>query len=575
MQVAARSAPEKMNAALFVLLRRMRLPLLVLIGVYAISVLGLVLIPGVGADGGPHRMDFFHAFYVISYTATTIGYGELPYRFTEGQRLWITFSMYLGVIGWLYAIGTLITLLQDPAIRNVTRETRFTNSVRRIAERFYVVCGYGDTGSLVVRAMTRFGLSAVVIDSDQDRTNELSLENLSVYVPGLTADASQSGNLVLAGLKHPMCTGVVALTNVDQVNLKIAITGKLLDPKLKVICRAQSHDAQANMESFGTDAVINHFDTFADRLAMALHSPDMYLIYEWLTDIPGEPLPTRIDPPRGTWILCGYGRFGKAVHRYLTYEGVPTVIVEQAPGPAGAPEGTVVGRGTEAVTLREAHIEKAVGIVAGTNDDANNLSIIMTARDINPALFLVARQNDMGNNEIFTAGGIDLVMQRSRVISNRILALIRTPLLTDFLRLARHKKNEWAQDLVERLSPVVGNVVPEVWSVEISETFAPAVAAALREQREIRLEHLLRDPADRSEKIQCMPLLLMRSEEEHLLPEDGTPLKAGDRVLFCGREGVAARMQWVLNNLNTLHYAETGVMKPEGYVWSWLARRTS
>jgi len=80
-------------------------------------------------------------------------------------------------------------------------------------------------------------------------------------------------------------------------------------------------------------------------------------------------LPLRYQPPRGTWVLCGYGRFGKAVHRYLDFEGVETVIIEKELEMTKAPKGAIHGRGTEAVTLREAHIEKAVGIVAGTDDD--------------------------------------------------------------------------------------------------------------------------------------------------------------------------------------------------------------
>jgi voltage-gated potassium channel len=560
--------------AFFLILRQMRLPLLVLIAAYAVAVLGMVLIPGVDTEGRPYRLDFFHAFYVISYTVTTIGFGELPYAFTAGQRLWVMFSIFLGVIAWLYAIGTLIALLQNAAFRQLISENRFTRSVQRLTESFYIVCGYGDTGRLLVRAITQHGLSAVVLDTDQDRINELSLENLTVYVPGLCADGSQPNSLILAGLEQPKCAGVVALTNNDAVNLKIAITTKLLNTRLKAICRAQYHDTKANMESFGTDAVINPFDTFADRLALALHSPEMYLVYEWLTEIPGEPLSLRINPPHGTWVLCGYGRFGKAVQRHLDYEGLPTVIVEKEPELTKAPKNTIIGRGTEAVTLREAHIEKAVGIVAGTDDDANNLSVIVTARDLNPNLFLVARQNDSANESIFRAAGLDLVMQRSRVVANRIFALIRTPLLNDFLRLARHKRNVWAKSLIERLWPITGNVSPDLWAVDVSDVGAPAVREALDQGRSIRLKHLIMDPRNRDDQLPCLPLLLKRAEEERLMPDENLELRLGDKILICGQPDAIERMRWVLKDRATLGYFETGETPPEGALFRWLLRRT-
>ena len=81
------------NTALFLILRRMRMPLLVLIVAYAVSILGLVLIPGMEVDGKPQHLTIFHAFYIMTYTATTTGFGELPVPFTDAQRLWVTISL--------------------------------------------------------------------------------------------------------------------------------------------------------------------------------------------------------------------------------------------------------------------------------------------------------------------------------------------------------------------------------------------------------------------------------------------------------------------------------------------------
>jgi len=561
------------NRVVFLILRRMRVPLLVLIGVYAISVLGLVLLPGIDAEGRPYRLDFFHAFYIVTYTITTIGYGEIPYTFSVAQRLWMVFSIYLGVIGWVYALGALIALARDPAFRQVLVAGRFATGVRRLREPFYIVCGYGDTGSLVVHDMDEHGLHAVVLDIDPDRISELTLEDLSIFVPGLCADAGQPDNLLAAGLKLPLCAGIVALTSNDAVNLKVAITAKLLNPGLRVICRADTHDTEANMRSFGTDAVINPFEAFAKHLAMAVHSPDLYLLYSWLTQTPGQPLPLRYQPPRGTWLLCGYGRFGKAVQRHLNFEGVETVIIEKEPEMTKAPKGTIHGRGTEAVTLREAHIDKAVGIVAGTDDDANNLSIIVTARSLNPNLFQVARQNARENDAIFEAARLDLVMQRSRIISNRILSRISTPLLTQFLREARHQSNEWVSELVDRVWRLASNRTPDLWTVELTPDGAPAVHAAIAGNREVRLGPLQKDAREREQRLNCLALLLQRGEELRLLPDDNLVLARGDRILMCGRPGVVNQMHWALVNANALRYLQTGEWRAEGTLWRWLTDR--
>ena len=65
------------------------------------------MIPGKDAAGNPHWMSVFDAFYFMAYTATTIGFGEIPHELTIAQRMWVTVVISVGVIGWAYAIGTL------------------------------------------------------------------------------------------------------------------------------------------------------------------------------------------------------------------------------------------------------------------------------------------------------------------------------------------------------------------------------------------------------------------------------------------------------------------------------------
>lgn len=560
-----------MNTVLFLFFRRMRAPLLVLIAAYAIAVGVLVLIPGVDSQGRPWRFDFLHAFYFVSYTASTIGFGEIPHAFSPAQRLWVTFTMYLTVISWLYAIGTILALIQDPTFKRALTEQRFTRSVRRLRVPFYLICGYGDTGSLLVRALTRRNVQSVVIDISPERLNTLALEDLSFDIPALAADARDDRYLIEGGLTHPQCLGVVAVTDVDQVNVKISIIAKLVNPRLNVISRAESRDTAANLASFNTDHIINPFNTFAVHLAVTLRAPSVHLLHNWLTSLPNQPLHPVVAPPRGHWVVCGYGRFGKAVQSHLNYEGVSSTVIEARADLC--PADGVRGLGTEAVTLRAAGIDRAVGIVAGTDADADNLSIIMTARELNPDLYLIARLNRRRNQTIYRNAGLDLIMQGSRIIVWRILPLLTVPLLSRFLHLARHHNEAWARRLTERIQMVCAHVTPETWMVQIDDEQALAVYKALMEGRVIRLQHLLREPHDRHEHLPCIPLLRMRGEEEKLLPDPAEPLAIGDKLLFCARHGAAARMEWALNNSNVLEYIETGEERPDGYVWRWLAAR--
>lgn len=557
----------------FLVLRRMRRPLIALIVVYAVSILGFVLIPGTDNDGNPWRMDFFHAFYFVSYMATTIGFGEIPYPFNGGQRLWVTFTIYVTVITWLYAIGNILSLVNDPAFRRVLAFSAFTRQAKQIAEPFYLLCGYGDTGALLVDELADRDIPCTVIDIDETRIQALEITGLPRQMPGLCADANSADALIAAGLLSPLCQGVVAVTNNDNTNLKIAITSKLLRPHLQVICRAETEDAAANMASFGTDHIINPFDTFADRFALMFHSPAMYLVYEWITAVHDSPLKDFVVPPRGLWVLCGFGRFGKAVRKHLSFEGVETRIIEADPVRTQPPAGSLIGRGTEASTLRQADIEAAVGLIAGTDDDTNNLSILITAKDLNGGLFTAVRQNQRNNDPIFLASRANLIMKPSSIIGRGILALIITPLLADFLKLAREQDEAWANILVSRVSGVVTDESPQTWTLSIDTLKSHAVTTLLAEGARITVGDITRDPHDRARPLPCVPLLLKRDNHLELLPDADTPLEELDQLLFCGVDAARLAMKTTTKNLNVLGYVLTGNELPAGSVWRWLARR--
>ena len=107
------------------------------------------------------------------------------------------------------------------------------------------------------------------------------------------------------------------------------------------------------------------------------------------------------------------GRFGALMAEQLEASGLPVTVVDVHPERLPAYEKAVLGRGTEAHTLEAAGIAEAEGIIAATGDDMDNLSILMTARNLNPRLFFVARQDRRQHDELFDSSGADLVARRS------------------------------------------------------------------------------------------------------------------------------------------------------------------
>jgi len=561
------------HSIFFLIMRRLRAPLILLITIMAISVLGLTLTPGAEENGQVQYLSFFHALYFMSYTATTIGFGEIPYAFSDQQRLWVVFCIYMSVVGWAYTLGTVFALLSDRSLQQAIAMQRFVRAVRRLREPFYLVCGYGETGRLICNALDRMGLRSVVVEIDETKVGEIELHSFAADVPALCADASNPETLQYAGLTHPHCAGVIALTNQDPTNLAIAIAARLLAPKLPALCRAEHRETSANMASFGTRHIINPFERFGETLALALHAPAASQLLNWLTGLPGTPVERHRSPPRGHWIVCGHGRFGRWMVDAMDAESLPVTIVDRNELPDGSHR-WIQGDGTGAEALREAGVLQATGIVAGTSSDVDNLSIAVTARELNPDLFVILRQNHYANQPLFDAFESDITVLPSEIIAHECLAILGTPLLVPFLREIRRHDEVWCSEQLERLTGRLSWKVPEIWSERINLRRAPALYRRLMRGETVTLDALMRSTAQREDKLDCEALYLDRDDDDHLLmPARDTPLRAGDELLLAGTR--RARDAFALNiaNEHTLEYLLTGEDLPGGWIWDRLSRR--
>lgn len=563
-----------MNSILFMILRRLRRPLILIIVSFAVATIGLTLAPGVDGHGQTWYMSIFEAFYVISYTATTIGFGEVPYPYSQAQRLWMTFSIYLTVLPWFYAVGKIITLLQDASLRQTIAAERFARNVASLQEPFFILCSYGQSANLLAHILDEKNMRVVVIEQKQERLNELELADTKNTILSLCADAKIPENLIRAGIYNPHCSGVVTLTDNDDVNLAVAVSVKLMQPNLRVLARAERKDIAANMASFGTDTIINPYTLFGDQLAMRVHALGTYILHQWLTGVPGDTLPPPENPPRGNWLVCGYGRFGKSVVENLEQENLTTTIIEAMPDLTECEE-CVVGSGTEAETLIEAGVHDACGIIAGTDNDIDNLSIVMTAKELNPNLFLIVRKNNRNNGALFRKFGADITMQPTDIIAHECLAHMLTPLLAEFLTLVRDQDNHWANNLISKLVDVVGKTVPETFAVTIDADNAEAVSEYIERGLLVKLGNLMQDPSDREKELKLVPLLLVRDEVSMLVPDKETIIVKGDCILCCGTYDAKMTLPASINNNTTFNYIMTGREVPDSVVWRFIQRLIS
>lgn len=567
------AAPRSGNPVIFIILREMRTPILVLIFVYAVAIFGMALIPG--RDGEP--MSFFHAFYFVMYTATTTGFGEIPEEFSDAQRMWAIVCLFATVVTWVYSIGAIIRLLQNQFFQRAMEELYFIRAVRRINEGYYILCGFGDTGSILARGLSDSGIPGVVLDIDKHRIRALDLRDYTVPMPGLCCDASEPRFLIDAGVKSPQCMGVIALTRDEEVNLKIAAVSRLLNPGIKIIAKSASAFHEETLSTLGRDThVVDPFKVFAKYLGAVIYDPQLYILNEWLSRARGITLTTRLRlPPPGRWIICGYGRMGKEVYRVLVGFNVDTAVIDSRSHEDDI-DIYIHGRPT-AKTLRAAGIDKAVGVVAANDDDGRNLSIIINARSLNPRVFMIVRQNKNQNEIAFSAANVDIIMQPSLVTARKILFLLIAPLLKPFFSylVKKHRQDpRFTGRLLKRLNKTLGEAAPQLLTLELREDRVHALYRAWSQGGDIRLGDILRDHREREETLPIVPFAI-RSVDGALsfLPDGQVVLRPGDELLLCGSEAALWILDATLNNEYLLYYVVTGRNLPRGYFMRWIRRK--
>jgi len=533
----------------------------VLIVTFAISILGMVLIPGVDEQGKVYHLTFFDAFYFVSYMASTIGFGESPYTFTYPQRLWVSFSIYMTVIGWFYAIGSIIALVQDKVLATQLSLARFRNQIHALRSPFIIFVGYNLLTKNIILKLSEEGIQSVVIEKDESKIEAMVLANYTLEIPALQGDIKDPDVFKVAGISKPNCKAVVSLSSDDALNLHAAMSAKLLNSKVKVIVEATYDEYAENLNTIGIEIIENPFKIVAKRLYMALRSPSLLMLEQWVY---GEPL--RLDardllPKEGKYIICGYGRMGQAIRIALKRAGIDYLFIETDPKKVRKMKKNdthiISGEGQDKKMLLDAGIKDAVCVIAGMNDDFVNLSIVMAAKKLNPSIFTVARQNNIFDKSIFSAAQIDRIIVVQNLLINQTFIAIAKPLSERFLRLIKNMGSEWGDGMMLTLKQVIGED-PLKMETAITPKHAYALCNYLEQGGDVTLEILSRNLTDNQQQNRLVPLYLKRGEEEFLLPDHTLTLQVGDKLLFAGDKTAFDDLEYIMQNIYELHYALDG-----------------
>jgi voltage-gated potassium channel len=144
-----------------------------------------------------------------------------------------------------------------------------------------------------------------------------------------------------------------------------------------------------------------------------------------------------IEALRDHYIICGFGRVGRRVAEEFRHEGAPFVVLDfsSEAKEAADEEGVlfIEGNGTDDDDLRSTGIERARGLVAASDDDADNLYIALSARSANPTLLIVARASNEDAAKKLRLAGADRIVQPYQAAGRSMANLLLRPQVTAFV----------------------------------------------------------------------------------------------------------------------------------------------
>jgi voltage-gated potassium channel len=153
-------------------------------------------------------------------------------------------------------------------------------------------------------------------------------------------------------------------------------------------------------------------------------------------------LEKKIRELKGHYIICGYGRMGRIIARELKSEKVKFVVIEKTPVLLENDEAFVIeGDATQDKVLKEVGIEKAKGLISVLPTDSENLYVVLSAKGLNPNLFIVARAGEEGAEQKLLRAGADRVISPYHIGGLRIAHTVIKPAVVDFIELATKSGN--------------------------------------------------------------------------------------------------------------------------------------
>jgi len=219
--------------------RRLLIASVLMIIVFLSGICGYMIIEG---------WDFLDSLYMTVITISTVGFKEVKSLSPQG-RIFTIFLIMFGMGILLFGISTFTAFLIEGELNVIFRRRKMVKNISGLTEH-YIVCGIGRTGVHIIDELYKTGRSFVAIDNNEEVCRELDTKGI-LYIKG---DATHSSVLKATNIEH--ARGVFCSLTNDAENLLLILTARVLNPKLRIIAKAEEDESENKMRRAGADGVV-------------------------------------------------------------------------------------------------------------------------------------------------------------------------------------------------------------------------------------------------------------------------------------------------------------------------------
>lgn len=239
------------------ILRRLLIAFLLLLFVFALGVSGYMLIEG---------WKFLDALYMTVITIASVGFMEVNPLSAHG-RIFTIVLIFFGAGILMYGISTFTAFLVEGQLNELLRRRRMEKIIAKL-KGHYIVCGTGGIGRHIIDELHKTKRRFVAIDIKDEVCKELGEKDI------LNIKGDATGSAVLKAANAENAKGLFCTLSDDADNLLLIFTAKEINPRLKIVAKADMDESKEKMRKAGADGVVLPLFIGGLRMASEMIRPE-------------------------------------------------------------------------------------------------------------------------------------------------------------------------------------------------------------------------------------------------------------------------------------------------------------